>query len=769
MAFPRTIALSAISLLTLASCESGSTNPPEVGVDRILVTPESATLESLGQTVQFSARAVDESGDSIHGVEFEWSSYDERVVTVSEDGTAEAVGDGAATVIAEGDGKMGSALVTVSIAGLQVSTPVLSNARLTVPYRGVIEAKGGTEDYSFELASGSLPTGLELQPDGTIEGTPTQEETATFTVRVTDGASEQAVRQLSLRVCAAPEAFPVGEVRALAPPAPSSCGVFLPAGAGNRYRVALVRTNTDEDENDVTTMTLTVSASGDVALGIAPQEGAAATAPPVRAASSDALQRDFEMARVTHDLHVRVRGDEEELFSRIGMQGLLPDLAGSGSARAPAQAPLPAKIRVDATSSTASCEAGTKVTGIKVAENEWMAVYQDSTQNADPSTRVSVADAQALLDFYEDDGREVIETYFGGVPDVNGDGKLVVFVATSLNSGEAGLVWSGNFLSTDECPASNHMEIIFLNRSVVRDLADPESPSQGLETLIHEVKHISSLYQRLERSLELGSTEFHPAWWEEGTAEFAGGLASRLAWSRNGGPAVNDMLDAEDWLAALSGSGVLTDDAQWGVLLRLRRTQEYLASQPNALVVTPVGSRPQHSVYGSGWTFAMWLGDGFGGAGSAPLADGPFWAEMNDQDWPSGVEGIEQATGLSWDDILQDYVLALMLNGTEAEPPTHAITTVDFPSAIEIWCFAADNPPCPGQDGPTGAFPWLVTARVVGSSVIPGRSFRSAAYMGPSGPGGVRIHEFVSDGSGTGTELHAVAPAASRMVVVRME
>jgi hypothetical protein len=141
---------------------------------------------------------------------------------------------------------------------------------------------------------------------------------------------------------------------------------------------------------------------------------------------------------------------------------------------------------------------------------------------------------------------------------------------------------------------------------------------------------------------------------------------------------------------------------------------------------------------------------------------------MNDQAWPSGVEGIEQATGLPWEEILDEYVLALMLNGTGAEPPAHAITTVDFPSAIEIWCFAADNPPCPGQSGPIGSFPWPVTAQKVGETVTPSRGFESAVYPGPSGPGGIRIHDFVSDGSGAGTELHAVAPAASRMVVVRM-
>ena len=764
MALLRTFALLAVPLFVLASCDGGTTTPSDPDVAGVVVLPPSVTLEGLGQTAQFLARAVDEDGDSVPGVTFTWSSLNESVVTVTDDGIAEAVGDGMTPIFVEGGGVSGSAQVTVAIAGLQVSTSSLPNGRLSIPYDRLIGAKGGAGEYSFEITSGDLPAGLELQPDGRILGTPTEIETASFTVRVTDASSEQASRGLSVRVCDTPDAFAVGEVRTLAPPSVSECGVFLPSGDGHRYRVALIRTSTNENEADVVPVSLSVSASGQVGGGTATPPGPD-TGPGKAALPTEAWLRRMETARATHALHLAVREDEEELLRRIGTAAILPDLRATGAARAAAQEPLPEKLRIDPSASTTTCDAGTKVTGIKLAENDWMGIYQDSTQNATPESRVNVVEARALLDFYRDHGREVAEQYFGGVSDVNGDGKIVVFIASSLGGGEAGLVWSGNFLSTDECPASNRMEIIFLNRNVVRDLDDPNSASQGLETLIHEVKHLSSLYQRLQRSRDEGTSQFHPSWWEEGMAELAGGVASRLAWSRNGGPAVNAMLDGQDWIDALGGSGQLTDNAQWGVLLRLRRTQEYLASQPNGLVVTPEGARPQHSIYGSGWVFSMWLGDGFGGAGTAPLADAPFWAEINDRAWPSGIAGIEQATGLVWDEILEEYALALMLNGTAAQAPEHAITTVDFPSAIEVWCFAADDPPCLGQqDAPIGAFPWPVTARSSG----PARSFATAVYSGDSGPGGVRVHDFVSDGSGAGSELHAVAPVRSRMIVVRM-
>ena len=88
MALQRTLPLAALTLLVLASCESGGTGPVDPQVTGIVVTPQSATLSSLGQVLQFSARAVDENGDSIPGVVFTWTSYDERVITVSANRTA---------------------------------------------------------------------------------------------------------------------------------------------------------------------------------------------------------------------------------------------------------------------------------------------------------------------------------------------------------------------------------------------------------------------------------------------------------------------------------------------------------------------------------------------------------------------------------------------------------------------------------------------------------------------------------------------------------
>lgn len=65
-----------------------------------------------------------------------------------------------------------------------------SVAQFGQPYNGSLAATGGTEPYTYALASGSsLPPGLSLDPTtGAITGTPTQEGAFAFTGQVTDSS-----------------------------------------------------------------------------------------------------------------------------------------------------------------------------------------------------------------------------------------------------------------------------------------------------------------------------------------------------------------------------------------------------------------------------------------------------------------------------------------------------------------------------------------------------------------------------------------------------
>ncbi len=87
-----------------------------------------------------------------------------------------------------------------------VSTTSLANGAVGSAYSQTLTATGGTTPYTWAVATGTLPAGLNLSAAGVISGTPTAAGSSSFTVRVTDSASPAvtATQALSLTITAAP-------------------------------------------------------------------------------------------------------------------------------------------------------------------------------------------------------------------------------------------------------------------------------------------------------------------------------------------------------------------------------------------------------------------------------------------------------------------------------------------------------------------------------------------------------------------------------------
>jgi Peptidase A4 family/Putative Ig domain len=79
--------------------------------------------------------------------------------------------------------------ITVAVAPLTVATKTLPSAVLGTPYRASLTAQGGTSPDSWALTAGALPAGLSLSSGGVITGTPTEQGSSGFTVKVVDSAS----------------------------------------------------------------------------------------------------------------------------------------------------------------------------------------------------------------------------------------------------------------------------------------------------------------------------------------------------------------------------------------------------------------------------------------------------------------------------------------------------------------------------------------------------------------------------------------------------
>ena len=117
-----------------AACGDGSTEPPAPPPDpprptTVMVTPATAELTALGETVQLRAEVRDQNGQAMAGATVSWASSSASVATVSNSGLVTAAANGTATITATAGSVSGTATVTVA---QEVSTIALTPAADTL-------------------------------------------------------------------------------------------------------------------------------------------------------------------------------------------------------------------------------------------------------------------------------------------------------------------------------------------------------------------------------------------------------------------------------------------------------------------------------------------------------------------------------------------------------------------------------------------------------------------------------------------------------------
>ena len=170
-----TRAVLVIGGLTVWACSGEeSTGPGPPTVTSVAVTPSSATLVSLGETVQLTPSARDASGNTISGKTFTWSSSDASIATVSSSGLVTAVANGSVTITATTDGVNGTAAVDVNQVAAQLTftvqpTDVVAGEAITPAIEVVIHDANGNvvDNATVTVAIGTNPSG------GTLSGTAT--------------------------------------------------------------------------------------------------------------------------------------------------------------------------------------------------------------------------------------------------------------------------------------------------------------------------------------------------------------------------------------------------------------------------------------------------------------------------------------------------------------------------------------------------------------------------------------------------------------------
>ena len=168
-------------------------------VRTVTVTPATAELAALGDSVRLSAEAVDANGQTVAGAEFSWTSSDSLVATVSAAGLVTAVRNGTTTITATSGSASGNATATVAqvVSAVRVSPGMLvlevgDTARLEA---AGLDARGNeVPDVGFEWSSSDTTVAM-VDGSGLARGIRLGAVTVTAASRDLQGSSH--VRVLS--------------------------------------------------------------------------------------------------------------------------------------------------------------------------------------------------------------------------------------------------------------------------------------------------------------------------------------------------------------------------------------------------------------------------------------------------------------------------------------------------------------------------------------------------------------------------------------------
>jgi hypothetical protein len=106
-------------------------------------------------------------------------------------------------VIDQNNGIATTSITLVVTAGLTLTFPAPPSGTVGTAYTDTLTAAGGTAPYTWSVSAGSLPAGITLTPStGVLAGTPTTAGTSSFTIKVTDAASQTATQATSISITA---------------------------------------------------------------------------------------------------------------------------------------------------------------------------------------------------------------------------------------------------------------------------------------------------------------------------------------------------------------------------------------------------------------------------------------------------------------------------------------------------------------------------------------------------------------------------------------
>ncbi|MCB1690529.1 MAG: hypothetical protein KDI33_18670, partial [Halioglobus sp.] len=218
--------------------------------------PYTAILQATGGQGDYMWTLIDDGGTGL-------DLRDDGILS----GTGPAEGDYAVTVSVTDNTRTVTSALSLAVnpdpSPLTITTTSLPGATEDVRYAAVLEATGGTENYTWRLVSGGA-SGLTLTPAGVLSGTPTAPGTFGITFEVNDG--ENIVEGSATVTVSAAAAAPTLTITTQTLPAPTGANyaaVLAATGGVQPYVWSMV----NDDGSG-----LTLSTSGAL-TGVTPPSG----------------------------------------------------------------------------------------------------------------------------------------------------------------------------------------------------------------------------------------------------------------------------------------------------------------------------------------------------------------------------------------------------------------------------------------------------------------------------------------------------------------
>ena len=464
----------AIGSATITVTSEGKTATALVAVNAppvatVEVSPSSGSI-TVGDTMRLTATTKDASGNTLAGRMIAWSSEIASVATVSSTGLVSGVAIGSATITAASEGKTATAQIAVAAATpLSITTvsPVvlIEGEAATILGTGFSQIAGNnqvtiggisapvTSSTSTSLSL-SVPTGDCLPP-------------RRADLRITVGANS-AARMIG--VTPRPQDVDLDVLWYRNTYGGNGC-LYLPGNAaGGDYLIGVM--SISETPSSLTPIALT-GTPGDPTvrgthsgLAMSPlrtrttvRSLAGAAAPPQPTAIAPLLPP--QQGSLIKGAAIRVIDDSRVTSRNIALRRALgPSTLRLSASLRPALAMVIGDTLTLWSGYDRTCASGTEVKAVvRLVGNS--TVWLEDTAN--PSESFSADELSTLDSFYENNAKPVHDSYFGGLSDVNADGRILILMTKEVNkkADAAGWVWFGDLYSTSTCGTSNQAEIFF--------------------------------------------------------------------------------------------------------------------------------------------------------------------------------------------------------------------------------------------------------------------------------------------------------------------